>query len=535
LALALLLGASLRLFGLPRQVLVGDEVHAVAAALSMTIPEMATRWVLKGSDYSIPLGMTFRFLMDRGIEPSEMALRAPAIAAGTALILLVPLALLRVLGPLRACILALLLAVSPPLVLFSRVVRSYMPMVLVATLALLSFERWYRGEGRRRLFGALYVLLATMSLFLHLGSATFVLAPFVFAFADLAIRRADRAQWLRLAWLAGATAVAVASLLLPGHQSLLWIWETRGHSSFPTGTTFLETARLHVGSSSTAVGALVALVAGRGLAVLIREHRGFAALTATVVLLHLGALLLLAPHGSAQPTILQRYTLVLLPLVLAWVAIGLGTPSVWHRSPLEPWLRLGLGAAVVGVVVATGPLASRTFRHTSFAHLLLFYYATDLEGRAAEAPVPTFYRSLEPGAGAIVEVPWHPTVFTLRSYAYQPHHGRDVITVLGPASSLDDERLGLRNTVRPEEIPSALGRAEYVAIHREPTRAELEVPAITAHHAATIRRNPRLGKLHEALSLRTERRLRRAWGAPDHGDEALRVWSTESRPGLPGA
>ncbi len=105
------------------------------------------------ADYSIPLTVYFRGLYDT-VGITEWGMRAPMLVAGIALVAVAPL-LARpwASAPVRATW-AVLLAVSPLLVYMSRTARPYALTALLATLALIAFERWYRGEGRRRDAGA---------------------------------------------------------------------------------------------------------------------------------------------------------------------------------------------------------------------------------------------------------------------------------------------------------------------------------------------------------------------------------------------
>jgi 4-amino-4-deoxy-L-arabinose transferase-like glycosyltransferase len=531
-AVPLLAGGFLRFHGLRSQLLVGDEQHVVDAALSLSIPEMLSRWTVgnSGADYSIPMGVWFRLLMDLGVHLSEIDLRAPALAAGLAAVVLVPRMARTEIGPKRAVLLAWLIALSPPLVLYSRIVRSYMPATLVATVAVLAFHRWYCSGDRRAAWA--YVLLAPLAIYLHLVSAPFVLAPFVFAGVDLLVRKRGTHDALRVvALLAGVVAVT-GLLLLPAVGSLAWVFQHRAGRTRPSPLALLH-AFEHFAGTSSEILALLVLVAGAwGLRVIHRERPRFALYTLTIVATHGMSLLVFAPFGFNEPVILMRYLLVSLPIFLLWVAVGLGTPWPWRRQRI--W-RPALGTALAILILATSPLATTTFLRSSFSHYFLYYYGGlldyyggDLEARVVGAPVPEFYRTLDRdgASGAILEVPWH-ALFCLRPYADQLVHGQDVIGVIRPGSPLDDERLALRNIV-PGRLDALIrSRGRYVVVHRDPVAAERAVPAIMPYHEKLLAESRPFVQQQQTFLRRFEATLRRRLGPPDVDDDAIAVWDLD--------
>ena len=150
-ACALAAGAWLRLSGIGGQIVIDDEWHALHKLLRADLLDILTH--LDYADYSIPLTVYFRALYDT-VGITEWGMRAPMLVAGIALVAAAPL-LARpwASAPVRATW-AVLLAVSPLLVYTSRTARPYALTALLATLALIAFERWHRGDGRRDAWGA---------------------------------------------------------------------------------------------------------------------------------------------------------------------------------------------------------------------------------------------------------------------------------------------------------------------------------------------------------------------------------------------
>ena len=208
--LAFAAGAVLRLWNLPAQVMSDDELHAVRTALGNPISSILVTY--QRVDNTIPLTAIYRFLLDRGMKLTEMTVRMPAVLSGLALLVLAPWWVARRLGWGTAAVFAALLALSPGLVFYSRIARSYAPIVLLGFGALVAFEAWWRRPEWRR--GAAYVLLAALAVWFHLGAAPFVVSPFLFAAGEVLIRR-DFRRLGRIIVLGLATVAAFLAFLVP--------------------------------------------------------------------------------------------------------------------------------------------------------------------------------------------------------------------------------------------------------------------------------------------------------------------------------
>jgi hypothetical protein len=88
-----------------------------------------------------------------GVPLDGVALRLPIVVCGLLALAAIPLVTARRVGRPAAYVLAWLVALSPLLVLYGRLVRSYLPMVLLSFCAAAAFEAWWR-TGRRRLAAA---------------------------------------------------------------------------------------------------------------------------------------------------------------------------------------------------------------------------------------------------------------------------------------------------------------------------------------------------------------------------------------------
>lgn len=518
--LALAAGVGLRFHRLSDQVLTGDELHAVNGALARSVGEILRQWTYFGADYSVPLTAFYRVLLERGFVLDELGFRAPILAASVLSLVLVPLWLRPRIGGGAALVLAWLLALSPMLVLYGRIVRSYAPIVLLGACAVIAFERWWRTGSVRA--GAAYVALATLAIWLHLGAAPCLLAPFVFAAArSLRDRSRLPASLLRHAALLAALTLAIALCLLPARASLVALTRLHGTGRLPSLGTWLDLAHLQLGTRSTLVLALLVLAIVRGAVVLARRDLEFVLLLASVALGQIAGLFVLAPRFLETLAVANRYLLIVLPVWLTCAAVGLATPVRRDRPgarSLQTAAIAGLGAALF----ATGPLASQEWRWSSFTHAQPFVSFTTRGSHVPRSLVPRFYRELPPGEEALVEAPWA-NVGTHAYLAYQALHHRPV-RVASVNQLHADPRIALRS-VLPFE-PEALRRsgARYVVVHLDVRGEELHVQTSELQHRAWLEGMPELWDVLRRGGRSLAARLAAEWGPPVYSDESLRVW-----------
>ena len=138
-------GAWLRLHQLDAQILLDDEWHAIHRLLAADIRAIVTR--LGFADYSIPLTVVDRWLYDHGML-SERWMHVPAALAGVGLLVVAPLLMRGWFGLPALATWVGLLAVSPLLVYHSMVARPYPFTALLAPVAIMAFEHWWRTRAR---------------------------------------------------------------------------------------------------------------------------------------------------------------------------------------------------------------------------------------------------------------------------------------------------------------------------------------------------------------------------------------------------
>jgi len=546
---AVVAGTALRLYLLPGQVAGGDELHSVRAALRLPLGSILITYL--PADHCLPLTAFYRLLLEAGVELHEMHLRSPVLASGIALLIAAPLAAARRAGTPAAAVFAWLVATSPVLVLYSRIIRSYMPLTLLSSAAAWFFYRFVES-GRWR-HGALYALCGAAAVYVHLLAVPFVLAPFAFLAGrrllaarggPLAARRAALYRWLfaveppaesgrdrwRGALLLGAIGAGLAAFLIPARASLAALIAAKAATATPSWATAAGVLKLHGGSAELLPVLIFWALALRGAVVLHRRDPQGVVYALTLIGGQIAGLLLLRPTGMADPVICSRYLIVILPPVLLAVACGLTAP--WRRSTGGGRLAVARLAPLVVLpfLVWRGPLLGERFYSGSFMHrndVFAFHRPIPAGG-----PMPPVYGMLLRHRPApIIEYPWPTSWRYGRVFPhYQQGHGRAVI--VSPLShALASDRLAFRNMVAPQPAAMRRSRAAFVVVH---TRLEEEEIALERSQGRVAsRRDRRQRQRALASSSRTARdfarRLRRLWGPPDLADaqRGIYVWDLE--------
>lgn len=528
LLVALAVAVLVRGIGLEGQVLTDDELHTVHAALVMPAGEIVRTWTFDGADYGVPTTLLHRFAMDRGVVFSELTFRWPSIAAGLIAVFLLPWIAAPRIGSRAALGLAWLVAVSPMLSVYSRMVRPYMVTALLLGCAALLFDRWFRDRSRASATGC--VLTASFAVYSHLAALPAVAGIFLFGVLRLG-RRPSAA--LPVVGLAAATGLLVGLLLLPAWESLVEVVQTTRDGHLPTAATWWSVTRLQVGSLSGWVAVLVAVVAARGIFVLWKRERDFIACLASVVAAQILGLVLLAPDRLEEPIVLNRYVLVVLPLALIPLAVG-ATERWWPgTSRLGRTIEAVVAVAALALLVLSGPFVSGERVRGSFEHSLTSVDFLGRGNRMAPADVPRFYREIaSKGEAPVIEYPWQNMAFHAFD-AYQRIHGRPV-RVSSVIDRRDETRLALRNRVEPSPDSILGSPARYIVVHldlhSETRRIESSDPHLSKWLGARKQLWAPLRRAGNAMALE----LRLAWGPPSYDDGVIEVWDLDAVRGAKG-
>lgn len=522
-------GAFLRLRALGDQVLGGDELHAVRAALGHSVLDNLTTY--RNADPGLPLAAAYRLAMDAGVALSEWELRLPSLLAGTAAVALLPLLVVDRVGRREALLWGWLLAVAPLLVFYGRLVRPYALVVLLAWVAVLGCLRWL--EQGSRAGAAAYGLCGGLAVWTQPLVLPFVAAP-------LALRLAEAlpAPWRRrppgrprrplrpLLVPGGALTVALLLFVGPSAASLAELAAQKSGEGEIGFHTVLGASRLFVGSARSWVALLVGALAVHGVWRLAhrRGSRRFTGYVAGLAVAQVAGVAVVSPLGIDRSPQLGRYLLVLLPALLLWLAVG--TVRLGAGLRRERVVAGIASAALVATMVAAGPLAVAEPWDGSFAHHKdhMGYYSPP--ATLAPDDVPGLYRRLRAtgGDGPIVEYPWHDHwVLSRTAYVFQRVHGRRVL--VAPAEeTFDDPRLALANIVAPDPESFLASGAAWLLVHADwvgeqgAVRGDRRSPGDFAH------RQSMFGCVHRRAAEEMTARLRAAWGPPDLADAGVEAW-----------
>ncbi|HEX3131613.1 MAG TPA: glycosyltransferase family 39 protein [Thermoanaerobaculia bacterium] len=513
-----LAGAGLRLWNLRDQVMGGDELHAVRAVAEHPAGEIVTRYSLV--DYSLPITAFHRLLLDWGVSLSELDFRLPAILCGLLAMVLLPRAFSGRVERFPAELYGWLVAFSPLFVLYSRIARSYMPMVLLSFLAVMAFERWWSGGGRRA--GISYVVFGALAIWVHLGAGPIVASPFLFALGDLIRTRA----WRRLRELVAiglAIVAAMALYLVPAGPSLLRLVGNKHREIDIPWRTAANVLLLEAGTRSWVLVALFWAAALTGLFLLLRRHPRLGLFTLTVTLGHLAGILVLSPLGLNLPIVLNRYLLPVLPFVLLWVAVALGRTWIPRSGLLGMGLQRSASRFFIAFLLWTGPFLTPGYRESSFMHhndFVGFYHPLST---IPDEAMPGIYS--QPLKGPVLEVPWSTVWEQNRTfYIYQRKHGERVM-VGAPFDIPRQQGFDFRNEVEPEPAAILASPARTLIVHLRIPWEEDRV--VIPGRPFTRPMPPGLRKVYRRIGEKLAARLDAEWGQADYSDNLVRAWDLE--------
>lgn len=523
-------GVFLRLFRLPSQLLLADELHAPRAALRWDMETILTTYL--PSDHSMPLTGLLELLMENGVAVSEIHLRLPILVAAMIALVVIPVALARRLGTGVGVWSAWLVAVSPGMVLYGRLARSYMPMILLAFLAAVAFERWWRT--RRPAAAVAYAGFGAAAVWFHLGAAPFVAAPLLWGGAAALLRPSRWRDLLALSAVGLGLAAGWAAFLVPARESFLELFGDKAGYEPPGAGAVVEIFMLQAGATEVWAAALFWGLALLGLGVLARRRAAFASYSLVLVLASPAAVLVMQPLGWANPLVTNRYLLIGLPWVLVWVAVALAwlggfAQRRWpagrsqRRVALRVLVPKLLAPLALALLVLGGPWTDSRVLYSSFLHDDSFIrFSRPAPELDVDVPAEDFYRRLgqAPGDGQVLEFTATPT-WTQQTQlaAYQVLHRRRVLLAPHEVNLFGDFKP--RNYVEPGGQRFLASPARWLVIHRRTCweRDRME-PRLTCHPEPMRRVSRRVAR-------RLGNHLARQWGAADYQDTEIRAWDLD--------
>ena len=475
LAPAVLVGAWLRLDQIGLQVIADDERHAVNYLLEHSFADVFLHFGV--ADYCVPLTL-YDQLVAKTVGLTEVAMRAPALLAGIAALVLLPWMLRPAFGGKTSLVFAWLLASSPLHVYFSRYARPYSIVFLLVFAGAVACLRWREGASRRWLWA--WAACAALAPWFHLAVLPLALGPLVLDLASTAARRGDLAARAReVAAPVLATALGLLALVGPPLVADLETLRGRSGTAWFTAEGLLGAYERFSGASAQLVAFAFGVACLAGLVALSRHRPRWLATFVFLAACELAALAVSRPDVVDAPIVLARYGLPLLGFVLLIAAEGLARLDgalrrEWRRLPPH-----AISAGVAASVLAFGPLLSLHdpenavhYRPNSFTNHALYQYQHTARARrnyVAELGPPRvspFY--VEVGRRApkphdperIVESPWINEWARAPFVLYQRVHRRPVsagflASALGPRPEgelpASDPRLRFANFVHHED------------------------------------------------------------------------------------
>ena len=316
----LLLGMWVRLDQFLAQVLIDDEWHAVHQLILHKPRDILLSFGY--ADHSIPLTLMY-WLEASWFGLSELGMRWPMMLCGLATLLLFPLYVWRTLGQREAILFALMLAISPMLVIYSQTARPYAVTLFLVYIAHFAFHRYCSNASHRFAYGALYGFSAVLATWLHLIAGPFVVAPFLYeGISMLRAKPSERGARLRQALLLGLPTVAgMLLLVLPPLLANSAMIRAKSGADSPNWQTITGVWYSWIGTPSSTVILILLALAIIGIPKLWREL--FVVRSALLGLaLALSAILIMQPAWVHHSITFGRYLLPAIPLLLLSVAAG---------------------------------------------------------------------------------------------------------------------------------------------------------------------------------------------------------------------
>lgn len=430
--LAFLLGIFFRLNDFSLQILADDEWHAINKLLGDDFVGIFTSF--GHADHSIPLTLFYASLA-KLIPLSEHLLRAPLLIAGLAAILAIPWMLKSRLSVSERGWLALLLALSPILIYFSRTARPYALTVLLAFAALIIFFLWFRE--RKRYQAVLYILFATLCAWLQPITLTILVTPFVYFGAGALYRvvvARDVRDLVSLFFLGlGLLLFLGLSIGPPLANDYASLAVKSGVDNVSFGSLYVS-LQLLVGSSHTIFIVVWLALVLLGLYRLFARDPLFAGYLLFALLFSVLFIVLSRAAWIHHPLVTARYALPILPILLLLTAIGLAE-AVQRIACGRGWAALVASIPILIAVYLGGPLPAQYHQSINqftghMAYQFDYDWQRNVYNQALDnQPVSPFYEELArqaPRSRHIVLVPWYMEWHWNRWYLDQAVHQQRV-------------------------------------------------------------------------------------------------------------
>lgn len=516
LGLAACAGIFLRLYLLKDEVFADDEWHGLYYVIGKSPFWLLTHFSIPGAT-CIPLNV-YTWLLGQTVGWSEIWLRMPSLICGILCVLTGPLLAREIVGTRRAAWLALLLAISPLLIFYSRISRPYSAVAFLSFAALLFAARWARRGGRR--LGIIFVVLSVLAVYFHLFAIVTAMAPVLAAMVYLVVMRLRKQPATLVApplrqWIFAAVAMAGLSVLLLSAPMLHSLRSTFFTIALKGSFALESLPRVAMLMAGTGQPVLMALFWAAFLAGAIEQCRRnpwFGGMLLSLFPLHVIALLISRPDSAQSAIVLVRYSIPLVPVTLLFVACGMESAleAIARAVTFRPLLQTLTVFACAGALLLAGPLPQCYISPNNFTSHGAYQYQygridwshsfySDLtppdfkiDTVISADEVSPFYKMLgqHPDGRPIVEYPMMIGDHFDPFYYYQHFHHRPVLvgyasdvqlpqglasgniygdTYIDQVLSLihDPSRIRFRNFVSMDNLPAMRTRGvEYIILHK---------------------------------------------------------------------
>jgi len=384
LGLLFLPGAFLRLWHWSSQIILDDEWHALNFVFNRSFLDVFLQQGMGAN--SIPVNV-YSWIIMNTTGWSEPLLRLPSLVAGISALIVIPMLVRRIWGNSIACVFAALLAVSPVVIFYSRIMRPYAPAMLLATASVLLTLIWMQ-EGRRRDL-LISAVCGSLAIYYHLYTAIPVGVPFLVALVA-AIKPASHRFGLILAskkpfsniLMAGGIMTVIDGLLVVIPNVLNPWWSHGIHdmdkANLQTAVTVLSLI------SGTRNLVLMTIIMGLflfGLVVIVRRSRILGIAIVLPFIMFSLVMAVTTQDGSHAGIQVARYGITFFPLSFVAIAVAvvwIGESLRAHYSFFQRKYFLASSALVVwSPFLATSPLWAIYTAPNNFTNHSAYQYRYD--------------------------------------------------------------------------------------------------------------------------------------------------------------
>lgn len=382
LTLLVVVGVALRLWHWPSQILLDDEWHSLNFVISRSFSDVLLQHGLGAN--SIPVNV-YSWLVLHTTGWSEPLLRLPSMVAGIAALIVVPLLARRIWGKSVACVTAALLAVSPVVIFYTRIMRPYAPVMLLAMSSILFTLMWMKHGRRWNL--VLSALCGSLAIYYHLYAAIPVGVPLLVAFFAASLKPVSQRLGLILESKRPFTDVLVAGSIMAVMVGALAVvpnvlnpWWSRGihnidHATLETAVTVLS---LISGTRNLFLMTIILGLLLIGLVVMVIKSRVIGVAIALTFFMFTLVMAITTQDGSHAGIQVARYGITYFPLSFVAIAVALAWIGELLRAKFSLFQRKHMLFSVALIAwlpfLATSPLWTTYASPNNFTNHSAYQY-----------------------------------------------------------------------------------------------------------------------------------------------------------------